>query len=328
MARFDLDALCAWCRDLGSETFVGTSDRIFPVEKRSAKLLRAWLHRLEGANVDFQYHARWLGFDGASHRVLEREGRVARVNCGAAVLAFGGGSWPVTGSNAEWVGSLEAEGIPVTPLAPANCGWEVHWLPEFLAEAEGLPLKNVTVTCGTTTVAGECLVTRYGLEGGPIYRLGPELRRMANPTIRIDLKPTLSVEAIEQRWIGLGTFEQRVRALRLSQCAIALLKRVPSRLGQREGEFASLVKSLPINLVAPRPLAEAISSAGGVAWSAVSDELMIVSHPGVFVAGEMLDWEAPTGGYLLHGCLALGRVAGVAAAGWSRSSTIRSGFSR
>jgi uncharacterized flavoprotein (TIGR03862 family) len=257
---------------------------------------------------------RWTGLTpGAPHRLAFANGAVVAAD--AVVFALGGASWPQTGSDGAWLRGFEALGIACHPLVPANCGWEHPWPPHILAAADGQPLKNITVSAGDTTVAGELLVTRYGLEGGAIYQLGPVLRAMPRPAIAIDFKPTFSharlVAKMESARRDFLT-EAGIR-WRLGEAARAFFA---GTAWSDAGALARAVKHLVIPLVGPRPVEEAISSAGGVCWGGLDDSLMANSCPGVFVAGEMIDWEAPTGGYLIHGCFATGTRAGLAAAAW------------
>jgi uncharacterized flavoprotein (TIGR03862 family) len=232
----------------------------------------------------------------------------------AVVLALGGASWPETGSDGEWPAILAAHGVEITPWQPANCGWNVDWPPELLARAEGLPLKNLMVTGGEESVSGELLITQHGLEGGAIYRLGRTLRSMTQPRLTLDFKPQLSVETMRSRIADLHSPDEWFRAWKLSVAAVALLETMsPNDPADREAVIARL-KGFPIRLRDPRPIAEAISSAGGVPWRELDETLMLKKLPGVFVAGEMIDWEAPTGGYLLQGCFATATRAGRAAA--------------
>jgi uncharacterized flavoprotein (TIGR03862 family) len=222
----------------------------------------------------------------------------------AIILALGGASWPETGSDGTWPGILAAHGIEITQWQPANCGWEVDWPPQLLARAEGLPLKNLTVRTGDETVSGELLITRHGLEGGAIYRLGRQLRSMPEPCLTIDFKPQLTIEMLHQRITNLRSEAEWFRAWKLSPAAIALLETSSSSSLLDLDQTIARVKNFSVRLRGPRPVAEAISSAGGVAWSELDENLMLRKLPGVFVAGEMIDWEAPTGGYLLQGCFA------------------------
>jgi uncharacterized flavoprotein (TIGR03862 family) len=236
------------------------------------------------------------------------------VSADSIVLALGGASWPETGSDGTWPEILRAHGVEITPWQPANCGWNVEWSPELLARAEGLPLKNLTVRAGEESVSGELLITLHGLEGGAIYRLGRQLRSMPEPSLTLDFKPQLTVEALRERIAGIPAPDQWFRAWKLSSAAIALLETKPPNERTDAGQTIALVKNFAIALSGPRPIAEAISSAGGLPWRELDENLMLRKLPGIFVAGEMIDWEAPTGGYLLQGCFATATRAGRAAA--------------
>jgi hypothetical protein len=315
LAGFSPDDLRAWAKDLGIETFIGTSRRVFPVGKQAAPLLRRWIERLRKQGVKFRFRHRFTTFPAATKAGLEiafeTPGSRVSIQARAVIFALGGGSWPQTGSDGSWTRLFEKAGIPVIPLAPANVGYEVGWPPGFLAVAEGLPLKNVIVRAGTEPVAGELLITKYGLEGGALYQLGRALRDMAKPEIVIDLKPTFSAEQLRAKLGKSTTLAQAAKAWRLGPVAVALLKSTTAH--EPLDDLPGLVKSFPLALTGPRPVAEAISTAGGVAWEALDDGLMLRGHPGVFCAGEMIAWDAPTGGYLLQGCFATGTRAGHAA---------------
>jgi uncharacterized flavoprotein (TIGR03862 family) len=318
LREFSPDDLRAWATELGVETYVGTSGRVFPLGQKAAGLLRAWLRRLRASGVEFRTGSRFLGLgrepDGwrAEFQTVERK---FSLTAGAIVLALGGASRPETGSDGTWPSILAAYGVDVAPWVPANCGWEVEWPSELLARAEGLPLKNLLVRAGHESVSGELLITRDGLEGGAIYRLGRVLRSMKQPRLEIDLKPQLTVEMMRARIASLPDAHDWFRAWKLSAAAIALVETIcPKDCSDRERTIAS-VKNFTLPLRGPRPIAEAISSAGGVCWSELDESLMVRKLPGVFAAGEMIDWEAPTGGYLLQGCFATGTRAGRAAAG-------------
>jgi uncharacterized flavoprotein (TIGR03862 family) len=226
------------------------------------------------------------------------------------ILALGGASWPETGSDAGWVPILSTQGIRITPFAPANCGWEVNWNPDILAAAEGQPLKNLTVTAGSTTIQGELLITKSGLEGGAIYQLGSVLRSMQKKELFLDLKPTFSDQELASKITNFDSgniLSTAIRAWRLSAAAASLLGAYASPEAlQSPLLLAKAAKALRLPLTGPRPIAEAISSAGGVSFDEVDDRLMVRKMPGLFLAGEMIDWEAPTGGYLLQGCFATG----------------------
>jgi uncharacterized flavoprotein (TIGR03862 family) len=312
LADFDAEALRAWAANLGVETFVASTGRVYPREMKAAPLLRRWVQRLRELGVKFALHHRWTGLTPSRPLRLEfaTEGAAASVEADAVILALGGGSWPETGSDGAWTHILEKLGVSIAPLQPANCGWEFPWPPAVIAAAEGQPLKSIAVRAGGREVKGELLVTKYGLEGGAIYQLGPELRALAQPALTIDFKPTFTAEQLVAK---LGPVRRNFPAearqrLRLSEAAVAILSRRES--WSSAAEFGAEVKACTLQLTGPRPLAEAISSAGGVRWSELDENLMLRRLPGVFVAGEMIDWEAPTGGYLIQGCFASGARAG------------------
>ncbi len=314
LAGFGPDALRAWAEELAVETYVGTSKRVFPRGQKAAVLLRAWLQRLRSAGVEFRTGQRLMGLtkEGDSWRLdfAAGESLLAR----AVVLALGGASWPETGSDGGWPGLLAAHGVEIAPFVAANCGWNVDWPAAVLERAEGLPLKNLNVSAAGEVVSGELLITRYGLEGGAIYRLGPVLRAMTAPELRIDFKPQVTAEVLRERALQHRTPNEWFRAWKLSPGAVALLESFfPDDCADREKAIARL-KDFPLPLGGPRPIAEAISTAGGVMWQELDQQLMLRKMPGVFLAGEMIDWEAPTGGYLLQGCFSTGTRAGQAAA--------------
>jgi uncharacterized flavoprotein (TIGR03862 family) len=342
LGEFSPDDLRAWAADLGVESYVGTSGRVFPRGQKAAGLLRAWLRRLRASGVEFRVGARFVGLEreedlwraefqaqGAAVSKPPTEnaeavweapllgeivGEPFSVTADAIVLALGGASWPETGSDGAWPAVLTAHGIDVVPWVPANCGWEVEWPPELLARAEGLPLKNLTVRAGLEGVSGELLITHHGLEGGAIYRLGRTLRSMKEPRLEIDFKPQLTLETMRERAAHLPNARDWFRAWKLSVATIALLETIcADDCGDCERLIAR-VKNFTLSLRGPRPIAEAISSAGGVRWGELDENLVLRKLPGVFVAGEMIDWEAPTGGYLLQGCFSTGTRAGRAAA--------------
>ncbi len=321
LADFDAEALRRWAAELGVETFAATSGRVYPREMKAAPLLRRWVQRLRAAGVKFALRHRWTGLRPGPRGSVDfvAENGPATFEADAVVLALGGGSWPETGSDGGWIPVLDSLGVAVAPLESANCGWEVAWPPAVLAAAEGKPIKNITARAGGITAVGELLVTRYGLEGGVIYQLGAALRAMAEPELVIDFKPSHTVGQLVKK-LGTARRDFLVEARsrwRLCDAAFALLGNIPG-----QGEFASAealaatVKQCAVRLIGPRPLAEAISSAGGVRWIELDASLMVRRLPGVFVAGEMIDWEAPTGGYLMQGSFATGTRAARGALGW------------
>lgn len=309
----------AWARELGVETFQARTGRVYPTAMKAAPLLRRWIERLRELGVQMVMNYAWTSLDGGvPWRLGFANGASHRAD--AVVFALGGGSWPQTGSDGAWVPRFASLGVPCQPLASANCGWETPWPASVLAAAEGLPVKNIEVAAAGQRVAGELLITRYGLEGGAIYQLGHALRGMAEPIIEIDFKPTFTAAAlIEKLGTGHGDLLRRaVRAWRLSPAAAAMLATADWR---DAAGLARLARHFPIRLTRPRPIAEAISSAGGLCTGALAPGLMLREFPGCFVAGEMIDWEAPTGGYLLQGCFATGRHAGRQAARWLSHGT-------
>jgi uncharacterized flavoprotein (TIGR03862 family) len=311
LSDFDPAALRTWAAGLGVETFQATSKRVYPKSLKAAPLLRRWIERLRGLGVRFEMNHRLVSMESGKLRFSN--GSVAAAD--AVILALGGGSWSKTGSDGGWTSIFGNLGIAHHPFAPANCGWEHEWSPDVLAAAEGKPLKNLHVFAGEAAAIGELMVTHYGLEGGAIYQLGSALRAMPEPVIAIDLKPTFThaqlvakMQSVRRDFLN----EARIR-WKLSEPAHAILAR---KIWSGADALAYEVKRCVIPLTRPRPLDEAISSAGGVCWSEIDDTLMLKKFPSVFVAGEMIDWEAPTGGYLMQGCFATGTRAAKSAVAW------------
>ena len=323
LAEFGPADLRSWAAGLGVETYVGTSGRVFPRGQKAAGLLRAWLRRLRSTGAQFRTGARFTKLERENdgwRAHFQKDGEDFSVVADAVVLALGGASWPETGSDGTWPAILGAHDVDVAPWQPANCGWEVDWPADLLARAEGLPLKNLTVRAGDESVSGELLITRHGLEGGAIYRLGPTLRAMRDPRLEIDFKPQLATKTLRERFGDEQAPRDWFRACKLSVAAVALLETMFAADCADRDRLVARVKNVPLALRGPRPIAEAISSAGGVRWSELDDTLMLRKLPGVFVAGEMIDWEAPTGGYLLQGCFATGTRAGRSADVWQNKN--------
>ncbi|EDY16382.1 HI0933 family protein [Chthoniobacter flavus Ellin428] len=308
---FDAEALRTWAGELGVETFAASTGRVYPRALKGAPLLRRWVQRLRQLGVHFEMYHRWCGLRRGERYQLDFQVEDATKNYEAdfVILALGGGSWPETGSDGAWMSILREFGVEIAPFAAANCGWEVAWPSELLAAAEGQPLKNIVVRVGETEARGELMITRYGLEGGTIYQLGPALRALASPRLSIDLKPANTVAQLVAKLgpIRCNFLAEAKQRWRLTDAAHSVLVFGAGSTDLRSAEsLAAIAKQCPIPLTGPRPLAEAISSAGGVRWSELDEFLMLKRLPGIFLAGEMIDWEAPTGGYLLQGCFATG----------------------
>jgi uncharacterized flavoprotein (TIGR03862 family) len=335
LEQFGQDALRDWVHELGIATFVGSSGRVFPVDMKAAPLLRAWLHRLRADGVRFHMRHRWLGWsDGANNstgqlRFATPQGEQC-VQSDAVVLALGGGSWARLGSDGAWVLPLARKGIAVAPLRPANCGFDTGWSEHFRSRFAGHPVKSVVACvtdadCRPVYRPGDFVITETGVEGSLIYALAAPLRDTiaitGSATLELDLTPGKPLQRVIdeiahprgsrsmaghlQSRVGIGG----VKAGLLREVAPPSVYADPARL-------AAAIKALPLKLIAPRPIDEAISSAGGVVFEALDRQLMLRALPGVFCAGEMLDWEAPTGGYLLTACFASGRAAGAGALAW------------
>lgn len=327
---FDPDALRAWIHDLGIPTFVGSSGRVFPEGMKSAPLLRAWLHRLRELGVRIHVRHRWLGWDEAGALRFATPAGEVRTSAPAVILALGGASWARLGSDGAWVPLLTARGVPIAPLRPANCGFECAWSEHFRTRFAGQPVKPVVLSFTDDEGVehrrqGELMVTEHGLEGGLIYALSALLReaiaQQGQATIHLDLVPGRSLERLTAdlaRPRGAASLAKHLKARAGIEGVKAGLVREVLTGDQLDDPawLARTLKALPLVLTATRPLDEAISSAGGVMFEALEEHLMLRNLPGVFCAGEMLDWEAPTGGYLLTACFASGRAAGLGALAW------------
>ncbi len=308
LERFGPEEVKAFCRGLGQEVFTGSSGRVFPVAMKGSPLMRAWLARLSGLGVDLRSRWRWVGFEGEAFVFDTPEGRQV-LRAKRVVLALGGASWARLGSDAAWVPWLAEKGVKITPWQPANMGFAVNWSPH-MARQFGQAVKGAALMVGDRRERGEFVISARGVEGGGIYAVSRALRQGA--ALVLDLMPDLALAEIAARLDRMKPGDSRANRLRklgLAPAAAALVLE-----WGREMDLAAAIKALPARLGPPRPLDEAISVAGGVAWEAVTEGLELKARHGVFVAGEMLDWEAPTGGYLLTACLATGAWAGRAAA--------------
>jgi uncharacterized flavoprotein (TIGR03862 family) len=327
---FDADALRDWAHGFGVETYVGSSGRVFPTDRKAAPLLRGWVHRLRDGGVQFHVRHRWLGWDeNGTLRFSTPHGGVL-FNADAVVLAMGGGSWPQLGSDGAWVDTLAARGIEIAPLQPANCGFDIGWS-EFLATRHaGAPLKPVVAHWKDATgiehsLQGECVLTETGIEGSLVYAIAADLRDAialnGEALLHLDLVPGRDPERLrrdlDKPRNGRSLGEHLRRQAGIDGAKIALLHEVHDKPALQDmARVAHTLKRLPLRLLRPRPMAEAISTAGGVRIEALDGGLMLHDAPGVFCAGEMLDWEAPTGGYLLTACFASGKRAGDGAVSW------------
>ncbi len=287
-----------WCHELGENTFVGTSGRVFPQNFKASPMLRAWLKRLDGLGVQFHFNYRWAGED---------------MNCDYTILALGGASWPKLGSDANWIKIMMDKGIKVQAFRPANSGFLVNWSNVFCEKFHGQPLKNITLTHHNKTISGEIILTRYGVEGGGIYALSSSLRHSLEtnniPILTIDLKPSISLELLIDKLNtprGRNSLSNHLRKIGLSPVGIGLLHEDKNLKDLSIQDLATRIKSYPIQIIGICGLDRAISSAGGIDLDEVDTNLMLKKFPNTYVIGEMLDWEAPTGGYLLQACLSMG----------------------
>jgi len=336
LQSFGPEALRKWVHELGIKTFVGSSGRVFPTDMKAAPLLRAWLKRLRDAGVIFHMRHRWLGWDDKlAMRFATPEGE-STVQANAVLLALGGGSWARLGSDGAWLPLLAQQGIDVAALKPSNCGFDIAWSEHFKERFAGQPVKSVIASCldingKEITRQGECVITASGIEGGLIYALSTTLREQVVKngcaTLYLDLAPGKTFERVLAE-VSAGRGSRSLSSHLQSKVGVTgvkagLLRECATKEDYADSKkLAQAIKALPLTLIATRPLDEAISSAGGVMFEALDKNLMTQNMPGVFCAGEMLDWEAPTGGYLLTACFASGRAAGLGVAAWLQSKAV------
>lgn len=317
---FPPDALQAWAEGLGQPLFVGSSGRVFPKAMKASPLLRAWMQRLAGLGVTLRLRHTWQGFapDGA---LLFED--APPVQAEAVLLALGGASWPRLGADGAWVPALESLGAQVTPFTPANVGLRIGWTALFREKFAGEPLKSVSLRWQDQLSRGDGIISTYGLEGGLVYPLSAAIHQAGGvQPITLDLRPDMSASAIAARLRDLRPRDSLSTGLRrtlaLAPVAIGLLREVSRELPRDPAALAALIKAVPLNVTGTEGLARAISSAGGVSWDALDARFMLKHRPGLFLAGEMLDWEAPTGGYLLQACFATGFAAAQGMLDWTR----------
>jgi uncharacterized flavoprotein (TIGR03862 family) len=323
------EALRAWCAGLGQPTFVGSSGRVFPAAFKASPLLRAWLKRLDTLGVVFAPRHQWIGWDDDGALIFNAPDGRKIVHADATVLALGGASWPRLGSDGAWVATIAQAGIAVVPLLPANCGFAVGWSEVFRSRFAGEPLKRVELSFADDRVRGEAIITQSGLEGGGVYALSAPLRAAiaasGDAILSIDLRPDMTGDELARRLGAPRGKQSQANVLRktvaLSPSAIGLLQEAAHASStplsaMTPAALAALVKAVPTRLTGVAPIARAISTAGGIAFDEIDAQFMLKRRPGVFVAGEMLDWEAPTGGYLLQASFATGAAAGRGALQW------------
>lgn len=329
LTDFDATAIRNWAAALGVETFVGSSGRVFPTSFKAAPLLRAWVHRLRVAGAQIHVRHKWTGWSDEGALLFDTPGGKVRHETTATILALGGGSWPKLGSDGSWVPVLESQGVTTAPLRPANCGFDISWSDHFRERFAGEPVKSVVLSFDELRVEGEFVVTAGGVEGSAIYTISAVLRDALaagrTDPLLLDLAPDRSLERLTAdlaKPSGKRSMANHLRRVAgLTGVKAGLLREMATGDVFASPELtAALIKALPLQLDAPRPLEEVISSAGGVTFEGLDPGYMLCARPSVFCAGEMLDWEAPTGGYLLSACFATGRAAGDAAAAWLKKA--------
>ena len=332
LANFDSEMIRAWVQGFGIDTFVGGAGRVFPSDRKAAPILRAWRQRLQQQGVVIYTRHRWLGWsDDGALRFNTGQGERCFPSA-ATLLALGGGSWPRMGSDGRWVDLLRLKGLDVASLEPSNCGFNCEWTAHFSSRFAWQPLKSIQIShpaSGREPRHADLMITAQGIEGGAVYALTPALRaeiaEQGSATLYIDLTPERSLQQLEKALAtprGKASMATHLRRkVGIEGIKAGLLRELASiETFQDPATLAAVIKQLPLPLTSPRPLTEAISSAGGVRFSGLDSALMVNAHPGLFVAGEMLDWEAPTGGYLLTGCLATGRAAGQGVIRWLQNA--------
>jgi len=321
---FTPDDMREWCASLGQNTFIGSSGRVFPESFKASPLLRAWIARLESAGVGFVLQHEWVGWNEKDELVfIGPDRKPVAVHTDATLLALGGGSWQKLGSDGSWTQILAEKKIPIAPLRPANCGFEIAWSPVFRDKYAGQPLKSITITFDGRTISGDAMIGKKGIEGGVIYALSAPLRDAIGTegvaNILIDLRPGLSLQDLQKKLqvprLGKSFSNFLRKALNLPPVAIGLVYECGGQ-NLTPAALAALLKAIPLKLISPFPIDRAISTAGGIRLEAIDEYMMLKQLPGVFVAGEMLDWEAPTGGYLLQASFATGKAAGQGISRW------------
>lgn len=318
LEAFNQKTVCDWAASLGIDTFETSGGKVFPVGKKAAPILNRWLQKIKALGVSSYVNYRWIDFQRSEDGYLlefNHLGEIRFIQVDAIIFALGGASWSHTGSDGHWSECFKKRGIQLRPFAAANCGWQCDWTAETLKIAEGQPLHHLSVQAGDRVERGELMVTRYGLEGTPVYRLGPTLRSMQQARITIDFKPVFSeahclrkMESVRKGW-----FQEAQTRWKLSPAMCAIIQQFHPEV-HKVDQLVQAAKHCTIPLRGPQPIQEAISTAGGVAWAALKQNYQLDAYAHIYVAGEMIDWEAPSGGYLIHACLMTGAVAGASAA--------------
>ncbi|MFH1803296.1 MAG: TIGR03862 family flavoprotein [Pseudomonadota bacterium] len=318
LRKFGPQHIRDWCAGLGVETFVGSSGRVFPTAMKASPLLRAWLRRLDGLGCTIHYRHYWTGWDDTETEtdtaIFKTPDGQTTARADITVLALGGGSWSRLGSDGKWMDILTRAGIRCNPFKPANCGFDVAWSDHLVARCAGQPVKPVILTCGSQTVRGEFVISKNGVEGSAIYALSATLRdtwlATGTATLTLDLIPDRDLADITTRLAkprgknALGNHLRKTLGLDATKTAL-IFEATPPETLNTPAKLAAAIKALPLKITRPRPIDEAISTAGGVAWEELDENFQLIKRPGTYCVGEMVDWEAPTGGYLLTGCLAL-----------------------
>ena len=314
LRKFGPDQIREWCAGLGLETFVGSSGRVFPTAMKASPLLRAWLRRLDDLGCTIHYRHYWTGWNDADQAVFKTPDGEITATADITILALGGGSWKRLGSDGKWMEILLNAGIKCNPFKPANCGFELNWTDHLIDKCAGSPVKAVTLTCGDQTVRGEFVISKTGIEGSAVYAISATLRdqwlETGVGTLTLDLCPDRTLGDVTNRLSkprgknSLGNHLRKTLGLDATKTAL-IFEVTPRETLNDPTALATAIKNLKLQIKKPRPLDEAISTAGGVAWEELDDNFQLINRPGTYCLGEMVDWEAPTGGYLLSGCLAL-----------------------
>lgn len=313
LRKFGPDQIRQWCAGLGVETFVGSSGRVFPTAMKASPLLRAWLRRLDGLGCVIHYRHYWTRWNDAGQAVFKTADGEITAQADITILALGGGSWKRLGSDGKWMEILIRAGIKCNPFKPANCGFDIDWTDHLIAKCAGSPVKAVTLTCGDQTVRGEFVISKTGIEGSAVYAISATLRdqwlETGVGTLTLDLCPDRTLDDVTTRLAkprgknSLGNHLRKTLSLDATKTAL-IFEVTPRDIQNDPAKLAAAIKNLTLKIKKPRPIDEAISTAGGVAWEELDENFQLIKRPGTYCLGEMVDWEAPTGGYLLSGCLA------------------------